>query len=698
MIRSRTITALKIAIGALVLSCGCSVQPPKRPASTPPASEPILTVDTGIADLETASERAAPTPRKVLSRYDALLAHFMKGDALPKPAFKLVRPGEGGPPDYSKYGTFTGIGTPDYRYEIKDMEGLKAAVGEGIYPNQDAVTANPVYREIEVTGALDESHWESLKAADPRVAFFAWAQAHEEPGVKAFFTAQALEKAGLILHAVKAYQAVVIHYSRSACWSADNTFVWYVAPAAIGNIRRLCTQHPALGWSYVDAEVRVENGRDTDLDNDVVTVKPGRFVRRAHLGGAPEPLDLETLPIVERRGWGQVQAVRFSNGHWQLHVNGAPFVVRGVTYGPTEIGYGPANDPHFGTRWQFTDKNANGRADAPYDAWVDANANGIQDADEPSTGDFQLLREMGCNAIRFFLPTTTNGYDPELVNKELFRDLYARFGIYVIAGDFLGAYTVGSGASWKQGTDYTDPQQRRRMKEVVRQKVLDLRDEPWVLMWLLGNENNMGGDKSGVNATRTNASAEPIAYAEFVNEVAEMIHELDPERLVAIGNLETGLGEYYAVHAPAVDVFGINSYRGLGGFGTLWQEAQTLFDRPILVLEYGCDAYAQGSGPDEDAQAAYHFACLKDIVLNQAGGELAGNSIGGVIFEYLDEWWKAGDSATHHATNSQWAGPMPDGLAHEEWFGIAGQGTGRHSPFERCPRQTYHMYKTFWSH
>jgi beta-galactosidase len=255
---------------------------------------------------------------------------------------------------------------------------------------------------------------------------------------------------------------------------------------------------------------------------------------------------------------------------------------------------------------------------------------------------------------------------------------------------------VGSGATWREGTDYTNLKHRERMKEVVRQKVLDLRGEEFVLMWLLGNENNMSGDHTGVNATRTNAGSQPQAWAEFVNEVAKMIHELDPDHPVAIGNLGSGLAEYYGRHAPAVDVFGMTAYMGLGGFGNTWNEARAKFDRPVLIIEYGCDAYADGQGPDEEAQARYHEGCLRDIVLNQAGGEQAGNSIGGIAFEYLDEWWKANDDPHTQTTQAQGNSPFPDGKGHEEWFGIVSQGSGRNSPFERRLRKAYEFYKSVW--
>jgi hypothetical protein len=200
----------------------------------------------------------------------------------------------------------------------------------------------------------------------------------------------------------------------------------------------------------------------------------------------------------------------------------------------------------------------------------------------------------------------------------------------------------------------------------------------------------------GVNATRTNAGKEPQAWAEFLNEVAQMIHELDPDHPVAIGNLGSGLAETYNQYAPAVDVFGMTAYMGQGGFGNSWSIARTKFDRPVLIIEYGCDAFAEGKGPDEDAQAAYHEGCLRDIVLNQAGGELAGNSIGGIAFEYLDEWWKANDDPMTQATHAQGNSPFPDGKGHEEWFGIMGQGGGRNSPFERQPRKAYEYYKSVW--
>ncbi len=681
---------LLVALLPITLLCtffsSCVLHPIEPPPSTPQLVE--------APSVEITAPRTEPVPKKVP---DPLLREWMKGAGLPKPSFTLAHPGQEEPVDYTQYGTFHGVSTDGYRYEITDADGLSKAVGSGIHPNEDGVLDEPGYERLQRKGKLDVSHWDALGLADPEASFYVWAQAREEPGVKAYFTATALEKAGLISQAIKAHYSVVVNFPRSAAWAKDGSFVWYVAPVSLASIERLCQAYPSLGIWLEGADIQIQNGNDTDLDNDIITVNPGRFVRRSYEDRVAALPDLSQLPVVEQRGTGQVHAVKFSNGHWQLRVEGQPFMVRGVTYGPTEIGYGPNNDSSFGHRWMFTDKNGNGKSDAAYDAWVDTNGNGLQDPDEPAIGDFQLLKDMGCNAIRFFVPTAGTSYDPSMVNKPLLRDLYETYGIRIIAGDFLGAYTVGSGASWEKGTDYGNAEQRAKMKEVVRQKVMDLKDEPFLLMWLLGNENNMNADHSGVNATRTNASKKQREYAQFLNEVAQMIHELDPHHPVAIGNLGAGMAKVYSQHAPEIDIFGINAYMGSHGFGGLWREARATFDRPVLLLEYGCDAYAEGTGPDEASQAAYHRGALSDIILNQAGGELAGNSIGGVIFEYLDEWWKSGDSPSTQATHSQWDGPTPDGKVHEEWFGIAGQGSGQNSPFERNLREAYFMYKSTWN-
>jgi beta-glucuronidase len=298
---------------------------------------------------------------------------------------------------------------------------------------------------------------------------------------------------------------------------------------------------------------------------------------------------------------------------------------------------------------------------------------------------------MGCNVIRVFNTIPFNG--------KLLDDLYSAYGIRVLICDPLGAYTVHSGARWDVGTDYTDPDQLKAMRKSVEETVKQFRSERWLLGYVLGNENNMPADYFGVNAARTRAAVQPEAYAKFLNVIAAMIHTLDPDRIVGVGNMELGLVEAYAAHAPELDFIGVNSYPGSDGFGAMWIRARRMIDRPVLVTEFGCDAYATGKGPDEDAQARYLKNAWEDIAYNAAGGPGEGNSVGGIVFEWLDEWWKdtRGNPPDAQATDPTIELAFPDGFSQEEWLGVVGQRNGRKSPFLRDPRKAYYVLKGLWT-
>jgi len=612
---------------------------------------------------------------------------------LPKPQFRLADPGFF-PVDYSRYGSFKDEGTAGYRFVVTDPIGLKSAVGAGIFPAESALKEDPEFQRLAAAGALIGEPWSIYRSKDRQKAFYAWTQSSVPDGTRVFFTGMILESAGLMPAAVKSYYAALVHFPRAYCWSEDGKFVWYIAPAALAKVQTICRDYPQLGCVLVNASVEVYNGKDLDFNNDRILVRPGRLVVAG--GKSNGLIDLKALRIIETRGTGKVQLVKFENGHWQMLVRGKPFFLHGITYHPTPVGLSPSADRHALDRWMFSDVNQNGKIDAPYDAWVDKNRNNHQDKDEPAVGDFKLMRDMGINAIRLIIPTESDStYNPARLNKPLLRELYSRYGIQTIAVDLAGAYTVGSGAKWEEGTDYTDPIQRQKMKALVRAKVLDLKDEPFLLFWILGNENNMAPGEGGVNATHTNAAANPKAYAEFLNELARMIHALDPDHPVAVGNAGLSLVDAYARYAPEIDLLGINAYLGQDGFGSLWDDAKRMFDRPVFIMEYGCDAYYQGRGEDEDGQKDYLAGNFRDIIFHQAGGPQTGNSIGGIIFQYLDEWWKdnSGWNADQQSVEPQGNYPFPDGHNNEEWFGIAGQGNGKNSPFQRQLRQAYFYFK-----
>lgn len=616
-------------------------------------------------------------------------------EPLPLPEKKFSLPDSDLPMvDYHMFGEFLQNESGGY-FVVKDEEGLKKAVGIGIYPNQDSVKDQPDFVKYVEDGALEKNHWELLNSQDLKLSFYKWATCHDDPGVKLFFTGVVLERAGHLKAAMRAYYAVFIHFNESVCWSKNGSYFWYVAKAALANIFRICRDYPALNIKLNEATIHIENSDDKDTSNDKIAINPGFW--SSHEGY--ENNEASISRIIEKRGQGKVSIVKYDDQSFEIRVNEKPMLIKGVSYSPTKIGLGPKNDDYYKIRWMFSDENGNGKIDAAFDAYVDQNQNGMFDNGEVNTGDFQLLKDMGCNAIRMFhVPSGPGQYAPHHLNKPLLRTMTQEYGIYVIMGDFLGAYTVGTSASWDEGVDYTNPVHLSEMKSIIHDMVMDLKDEPFILMWLLGNENNMPLSHKGVNSTRTNASLQPVAYAKFLNDIAAMIHSIDPDHPVAIGNLGIGFMDIYSQYADNIDIFGINAYQGKDGFGLLWKDVKRSWNKPVLITEFGCDAYDVKQGVDERSQSEYLLGCVRDIMLNTRGyGE--GNALGGIVFEYLDEWWKdthSGDSEFNQQTQSQNAMPFFDGEGHEEWFGIMGQGTGTDSPFCRQPRLAYKVIKEYW--
>jgi len=601
-----------------------------------------------------------------------------------RPATKITLhdPGTEGLVDYNKYGYFKGVGTPKYRYVAEDIEGLIAAAGEGVYPNTSGVTWDPRYREVKNEGRLEGKHWDFVNTDDLEANFYKWLNAPEPGGVRQFYVALALEKSGLLKHAIKAYYSIAVHFPKSIGWTYFHT-PWYIGQVAIDRIDYLSRYHPELKVELRKARIFVKNGFDNDVSNDKFFVNPGELrelgffenIKRNFFRDRP----VKTGRVIKQVGDGRVDLVKYENGHWQLRLEGRPYLVKAVAYTPNKIGQSP--DEGTLEDWMQADYNNNGRIDGPYDSWVDKNYNNIQDPDEENVGDFQLLKDMNCNAIRLYHHAS---------NKKLLSDLYDNYGIMVIMGDLLGAYTVGSGASWYEGTDYENPEHQKNMLESVKKMVEEFKDEPYVLFWMLGNENNYG--------VANNAKKKPDAYYAFANEAAKLIKSIDRDHPVAICSGDLLFFDVFSKHAPDIDIYGSNAYRGKYGFGkTFWQNARDLADRPIIITEYGCPGYMNGKPREvaEERQAEYLRGNWKDIVYNSAGHRGVGNSIGGVLFEWLDEWWKAYEPSIHD-TESNWAGPFPDGWNYEEWLGIAGQGDGKSSPFLRQLKKSYFVYQEIW--
>ena len=390
----------------------------------------------------------------------------------------------------------------------------------------------------------------------------------------------------------------------------------------------------------------------------------------------------------------QVHIEKLSFGY-RLMVDSQPYFVKGVCYSPSKVG--ESFDQGTIRDWTTIDDDGDGQIDAAYQSWVDINKNNQKDPEEVPVGDFKLLQQMGCNTIRIYHHASSHAEVQNILkesmnanyynhppNKILLRDLYKTCKIRVAMGDFLGAYCVGSGASWDKGTDYRNPTQCKNMLRSVEDMVQEYKNEPYLLLWIIGNENNYS------EWTKTNEDQYPVDYAKFVDKIAQRIHQMDPNHPVSICIGETKMLKILAEYAPHVDIFGVNSYRN-PGFGDLWDEVNKIYDRPVLLTEFGvAHPKVENNILDEDDQVQKHLAAWKDIENHAAGKIFPGNSIGGFVYSWLDDWWQDGEPS--------WQNTNPNGSGwNHEWNGIASQGDGKNSLFLRQLRKIYFSYQSLWT-
>lgn len=419
------------------------------------------------------------------------------------------------------------------------------------------------------------------------------------------------------------------------------------------------------------------------------------MVSRKYLGVSILSLIILISAVCCSAASAAVVTTKKSEKGWELLVDGKPYIIKGMCYFPDTIG----ESSHDNTRrnWEMVDDDQDGRNDFAYQAWVDANRNNVRDPDEKEVGDFELMRRMGVNTIRVYhhvsgapaLQALNAGssnilnYPPE-AEKKVLRELYVDYGIRTAMGDFLGAYTVATGATWDAGTDYTDPVQRANMLRSVEEMVREHKDETYLLMWILGNENNLP-------YPRTNAAQHPEAYARFVNEAARLIKTLDRGRHpVALCNGGDALVEYYAKYAPEVDIFGLNLYVNFG-LNELWKKLARDWDRPVMLTEYGTGYPMVINGKlNEDFQALVHRRNWEDISLHSAGRRPPGNAIGGFAFAWADNWWEDGQK--------QYQNINPDGSGwNHEYNGLASWGDGSSGSLTRQLRKAYFVYQELWN-
>lgn len=272
------------------------------------------------------------------------------------------------------------------------------------------------------------------------------------------------------------------------------------------------------------------------------------------------------------------------------------------------------------------------------------------------------LTQMHANTIR-----TYSGADVDLL------DVAAKNNIRVIAGFWVDF-----------SLNLADPAVRQQVKDRFGTMVIEWKDSPAVLAWNLGNEQNYGNGNS------------PYWYT-LVQELAVVAYQTEGAAyhpvcasngaFANIGNAGMNADDASLTY---MDLWAANAYAFDLAAGVNSVRAKTA--KPIMLTEWGIDALDNRSRTEyEDVQAQFDSTNWTQIISVQD------ICVGGTVFEFLDEWWKAGNSVAHdyggYSTPAH-----PDGYSNEEWWGVIAvtPDTDGDGLDEWRPRRVCNMFARAW--
>lgn len=308
----------------------------------------------------------------------------------------------------------------------------------------------------------------------------------------------------------------------------------------------------------------------------------------------------------------------------RLLVDGAPFTVRGVNYSPLES-YAK-------------------RETSPPDIFYEAHR-------AVWARDLPRIATLGANVVRVY------NWDPGLHDGDLsFLDACAENGLRVVLG--ISNYFYDNPAA---------------LPDIVKQAA----SHPALLMWAVTNEKVHG----------VSDAEAAVQYAQIAQLTA------------AVRSTEDALGTWHPITVPVTCELGhISSLEAAGAtldvhsFQCYWAEReawpvdfyaqyQQATPKPLLLSEFGLDSYDNAAGGANETTQGSHLGEQWAALISPAATGCA--TVGGIVFEWMDEPWKGGVRAAANAATGGACDPdrggllagwgpnaLPDQCGNEAFFGL----------------------------
>jgi beta-galactosidase len=417
-----------------------------------------------------------------------------------------------------------------------------------------------------------------------------------------------------------------------------------------------------------------DNSQETKLKKRVAAMWGSSFFKSVSKVSSTLTLALVIcLPLSGQAEAADVVETYKDASGWKLQVNGSDYYVKGVVWG-----YSPRGQNYSYNLWAESDDFIRKVLDY----------------------DMGLLKAAGVNTIRTF----------SMVPPKWVTYIYQEHGIMSVVNPLMGRYGYSINGRWVPFTDYSDSLTRATLLKDTLEIVDEYKNTPGVLMFAFGNESNYGLSWSSFEIENLPEGEQNTAKARYLyslfNEVMAAGKKIAPNHPFTIVNGDIQYIDLIAELCKDMDLLGVNAYRGKS-FTGLWRDVDEKLDLPVVFFEFGSDAFnAREFEEDQVSQALLLKDQWQEMYNKAAGNGEEGNSIGGFVFEFRDEWWKylQIENLDIQDNNASWSnqGYMFDWAEgknnmNEEWFGIAALGPkNSDGVYTARPRMAYDVLSEIW--
>jgi hypothetical protein len=177
-------------------------------------------------------------------------------------------------------------------------------------------------------------------------------------------------------------------------------------------------------------------------------------------------------------------------------------------------------------------------------------------------GSQEKLKEHGGNSVRTW--STDNGRDTgkEFLDRALTNGLMVAMGLDV--------------DHERRGFDYSDTNKVAKQFALLKSQVLEYRNHPALLLWVVGNELNFEKNPKVWDA---------------VNDLSRMIHEVDPNHptTTTLAGFKPETANLVKSRAPDLDFISFQMYSDIINLPKYLREAA--WDKPYIVTEWGATGH-----------------------------------------------------------------------------------------------------------